>query len=77
MNPSCNWKGEFKAYHLDFHHIDKSSKSFNLGSASVSIQKLIEEISKCTIVCANCHRDITWGLLDSSNLPLCKINETA
>lgn len=43
---------------LDFHHKDPSTKEFNLGAigCSVSKEKIIEEIEKCDILCANCHR---------------------
>lgn len=44
---------------LDFHHRDKASKSFNISKAPMygwSKQRILEEISKCDVLCANCHR---------------------
>jgi hypothetical protein len=44
---------------LDFHHRDPDEKAFNIGQVNnigVSLEKLIEEIAKCIILCANCHR---------------------
>jgi hypothetical protein len=44
---------------LDFHHIDPTTKSFGLGQAihkQVSWDKIINEIRKCIVLCANCHR---------------------
>ena len=42
---------------LDFHHIDESTKKFNLGEYREHSQKsLLEEIEKCIVLCAICHR---------------------
>lgn len=44
---------------LDFDHIDRSSKSFAISKAltdGLSWGKIIDEIGKCQILCANCHR---------------------
>jgi hypothetical protein len=45
---------------LEFHHIDPANKLFNLDFRSISnrSQKLVEEeIKKCKLLCANCHRE--------------------
>jgi hypothetical protein len=50
---------------LDFHHINQEEKEFNMSSAlNKSDRKIIEESSKCVVVCANCHRKIHAGTLD-------------
>lgn len=43
---------------LDYHHIDPATKKFGIGmyAPSVSRARLIAEIKKCKILCANCHR---------------------
>lgn len=43
---------------LDFDHLDRSKKLFNPSSRSMTykLRKLFEEIRKCRILCANCHR---------------------
>jgi hypothetical protein len=43
---------------LEFHHLDPSEKEGNVGQVarSFSTKRLMEEISKCIILCANCHR---------------------
>ena len=42
---------------LDFHHSDSDTKEFVIASALNRPWKDIEaEISKCIILCANCHR---------------------
>ena len=45
-------------YALDFHHIDPSTKSFNISGAHArSWARIEEEIKKCVLLCANCHRE--------------------
>ncbi len=43
---------------LDFHHRDPETKLFGIGNDhyKVSLKKLQEEIAKCDVLCANCHR---------------------
>lgn len=43
---------------LDFHHKDRNNKVFSLGSTkrSRSKEKILIEIEKCIVLCANCHR---------------------
>jgi hypothetical protein len=44
---------------LDFHHIDPSKKEIaisNAANSGWSIKRILKEISKCDILCANCHR---------------------
>lgn len=50
---------------LDFHHVDPASKSFGISSGgySRSWNSIEEEIKKCVLVCANCHREIELGLI--------------
>ena len=46
---------------LEFHHIDPSNKNFQLDSRHFSnntIDNLQNEINKCILLCANCHREI-------------------
>ena len=46
---------------LEFHHLDPSVKSFQLDSRHLSNttrDKIIEELDKCILVCANCHREL-------------------
>ncbi len=44
---------------LDFHHRDPSEKKTNVarfGRGGWSLKRIDEEIAKCEVVCANCHR---------------------
>lgn len=54
----CNIK--YPYYVMDFDHL--GDKVFTIGSAEAigcSIEKLLEEIAKCEVVCSNCHRTRT------------------
>lgn len=53
----CNVK--YPHYIMDFDHTD-SNKTFNIGTwRNQSKQEVIDEIAKCELVCANCHRERT------------------
>lgn len=56
---SCVKCGESHPACLDFHHRDSKTKEFGLGNISgwgYGKQKLLREIEKCEVLCANCHR---------------------
>lgn len=51
--------GETDSVTFEFDHIDPATKSFNVSQAvrlGYSWEKVLEEIKKCQIVCANCHK---------------------
>lgn len=55
----CNRCSEAESCCLDFHHIDPKSKEYNLCqmiNQGCSQQTILEEIEKCEVLCANCHR---------------------
>lgn len=43
---------------LDFHHRDPDTKEFQISTKAwqVSWARLLAEVEKCDILCANCHR---------------------
>jgi len=43
---------------LDFHHIDRSTKedSVNRLIKNRAFKRAMEEVKKCVVLCANCHR---------------------
>lgn len=43
---------------MDFHHKDPSKKLFNLAGAKMACkwESVVEEVNKCILLCANCHR---------------------
>jgi len=48
---------------LEFHHLDPEKKEFNLGVRGLtrSWKKIKNELNKCVLLCANCHREIEYG----------------
>ena len=54
----CNRCGETHIACLEFHHKDPIQKEGNVGQLAryTSTSKLLEEIAKCEVLCANCHR---------------------
>ena len=58
--PCADCQGWFNRWQMQFDHV-KGKKLFNIGgSYTRPIKKLIAEIRKCVIVCANCHADRTY-----------------
>ena len=55
---SCTKCGFSHAAALDFHHTDPSLKEGNIHRyvANAQFKKAYEEIKKCIVLCANCHR---------------------
>jgi hypothetical protein len=54
----CGISGKDYPRILDFHHV-RGKKKFDISAHSkltLSLNKIKEEINKCDIVCANCHR---------------------
>lgn len=51
---------------LDFHHLDPSTKSFGISSGgfSRSWASIEDELKKCILLCANCHREIELGITE-------------
>jgi hypothetical protein len=50
--------GEVDPVVLEFDHLDMEAKSFDIGHSLPyrSWQSILDEIEKCEVVCANCHR---------------------
>lgn len=53
----CTVCGESDPVVLDFDHVDMTLKENNISNmTSHSLDSIREEISKCRVLCANCHR---------------------
>lgn len=55
----CKICGEKDARCLDFHHVNSTEKDFTICHAvctGVRWARIEEEIKKCEVLCANCHR---------------------
>ena len=57
----CGIKG-LPACCYDLHHRDPSTKEFDIGKnlASLRAERIWKEVAKCDVICANCHRILTW-----------------
>lgn len=60
----CRVCGDKRFWVLDFHHIDPKEKDFtiSLDINRFSIRTLKNELRKCEVLCANCHRDLHYKL---------------
>jgi hypothetical protein len=42
---------------LHFHHLDKETKLFSIGSnLNKAMDKILEEVEKCILLCVECHK---------------------
>ena len=51
---SCNGKFPLEVY--DFHHVGEKDFNPSYVISNGSIESIVEEINKCVLLCANCHR---------------------
>jgi hypothetical protein len=64
----CQICGETFAPCLHWHHLDPSTKMFNIAhrARNSGLSKtMLMELQKCTLVCGNCHQKIQSGLIES------------
>jgi hypothetical protein len=60
----CVCCGEKELCCLDLHHRDPSEKEFTISQyRTIAVERLLEEIKKCIVVCKNCHAKIHAGLI--------------
>jgi hypothetical protein len=53
---------------LEFHHLNPEQKKFGFGKIRANPTTwniIVEELKKCILVCANCHREIEAGLIQA------------
>lgn len=56
----CGFDGHNSAF--DYHHIDPNEKDINFKSSRQwSWERLKQELDKCVLLCANCHRGVHSG----------------
>lgn len=62
MSPCVDCGVQYNPWVMQFDHRDPSSKKLNISRESagrISKDRLMEEIKKCDLVCANCHMERT------------------
>jgi hypothetical protein len=47
----------------DFHHRNPEEKEFSITAKTISFEKLKAEADKCDLLCANCHREVHYELI--------------
>lgn len=49
---------------FEFHHWDASEKDFGLSESGIlhRWEKVVAELAKCVMLCANCHREVHAGV---------------
>lgn len=64
--PCADCGGLFPSYVMDFDHLDGTEKYKQVSKLTAhSWQRIKDEIAKCEVVCANCHRIRTYERLKS------------
>lgn len=69
--PCTDCKVNYPYYVMDFDHV-RGTKKYDISSMASrggKIEHLLDEISKCELVCSNCHRIRTWNRLQENKLP--------
>ena len=59
----CGYSKSMRA--LVFHHKDPNEKKFSIGgSQEIRWEKLVKELDKCVLLCANCHAEAHDSLIE-------------
>jgi len=63
----CKKEFHFSCY--DLHHVDPTKKEYSMAALVVNKTpgKLLNELSKCILLCANCHRIIHYNIKNNIN----------
>ena len=59
----CQKCGDNREYTLDFHHINPNEKENDIArmtSNNYRIDRVLDEIEKCIVLCSNCHREFHY-----------------
>lgn len=61
LKTSCDKCGENRAYVIEFHHINPSTKEFTIGASKQwGKERLENEAKKCVCLCKNCHAEFHY-----------------
>jgi hypothetical protein len=61
---ACEVCGENAPECLHFHHIDRAKKEIDVSTAIAngwSRERILREMAKCRVLCANCHLKHHWN----------------
>lgn len=62
LKTSCRKCGDTRLYVIDFHHIDPSTKAFNINrkKSKTDFSVIENEVKKCVCLCRNCHMEFHY-----------------
>lgn len=60
LKTRCVKCGEDRPWVIQFHHVDPSTKSFNITAPSRGLDNLKRESLKCVCLCSNCHDEFHY-----------------
>lgn len=60
---------------LEFHHENENEKEFSISHTNAKWDLLKQELDKCILVCANCHREIHYKQNESKKAEVLKRRE--
>lgn len=62
---------------IDFHHLNPEIKENNIATLirNLNLKQLANEIRKCVLVCANCHRKVHSKNIKLYKKDLCKVED--
>lgn len=79
LKTPCVKCGETRPTVIEFHHIDPSTKSFNISYVASNGAKpkevILDEIKKCVCLCANCHAEFHETYGNNPKQPVEMLNE--
>lgn len=64
----CSYNKSIEA--MQFHHLKPTQKEFTISSATSKIRswvRIVEEVKKCVMLCANCHSEVHSGMTSIPN----------
>lgn len=79
LKQPCIKCGEDRPSVIEFHHIDPTTKLFNISRVTYNGARtkrdVIEEVKKCVCLCANCHADFHYLYGKNPSEPKKKLDE--
>lgn len=66
-SPCTDCKGYFPFYVMQFDHLEGKTRNVS-HMRTYSLERVLAEISKCELVCANCHATRTYNRLSVAQL---------
>ena len=69
MKPCTDCGMQYNPWVMEFDHRDPKTKSFDITGSHHGMKRIVEELQKCDVVCANCHAERTHKQFMASKGP--------